>query len=46
MRAHLAVRLPNVCDFVCIFALAEVNLRFRFCVFRKTEENDRQNTQS
>lgn len=23
MRAHLAVRLPDVRDFVCIFALAE-----------------------
>ncbi len=44
MRAHLAVRLPNVRDFVCIFALAEVNLRFRFCNFRKIEENDWQNT--
>lgn len=38
MRAHLAVRLPNVRDFVCIFALAEVKSS------EKTEENDWQNT--
>ena len=47
MRAHLAVCLPNVRDFVCIFALTEVKLLFYFfCDFRKTEENDWQNTQS
>lgn len=44
MRAHLAVRLPNVRDFVCIFAFAEVKSKSYFCNFRKIEQNDWQNT--